>query len=268
MDFEQIANSLPRVILPKGKLLVRCRVNKDNRLFFRKTDLYDPHGNYPSLGRANDSGQVIFYASYSDGTEESPAPRITNIYEVSDFSTDKTKSGKQIVTYSGWVSTDDLVLVCFPSSTVFQFQTETLKVVNDIWIKNQGSLDKDLVDEIENLSSKFASDDPGDGSLYHLTLAFANYVYKNCPDVDGILYPSVKMEGKGINIALRTDVPEKKLHLKQVTVCHLYKLLDKSILLNRYECKVINPNHFSYKNHKTYDKRAYNKVIKDYEVKE
>ena len=48
-------------------------------------------------------------------------------------------------------------------------------------------------------------------SNYKITCAFSNYIKEKFPEIDGIIYASVKSEFKGTNIVLWPEVVDEKL---------------------------------------------------------
>ncbi len=76
-------------------------------------------------------------------------------------------------------------------------------------------------------------------------LNFTNFLLKQ--GFDGVIYPSVKLEGAGLNIALRPEAADTKIQLSIAMECLAYKLYNHAVLDNDYHV-ILYPNqtHFKY----------------------
>jgi len=65
---------------------------------------------------------------------------------------------------------------------------------------------------------------------------------------DGVLYPSVRLNGAGFNVAITPQAADTKLQLVLAMECPVYKLNDKTVMDNDFQAELyFNQTHFEYK---------------------
>lgn len=74
---------------------------------------------------------------------------------------------------------------------------------------------------MEDFSTMFSLKE-GDANFNHLvTAAFTNYIFE-CSDTEAIIYPSVRLDGEGTNIAFHPDAADEYLVCKRARVVKVY----------------------------------------------
>lgn len=106
----------------------------------------------------------------------------------------------------------------------------------------------DLKNLIEFLAKEFTLDIEKDKSNYKITCAFSNYLKENFPELDGIVYSSIKSEFEGVNIALWPEAVDKKISFVAAKKSVFKRIENKTYI----ECDI--------NESKGYDK--YNDIIK------
>lgn len=254
--FAKITDSLPAYTLQSGTLICRCRVNKPfTKRFISKTELFDSKGSYSCLGRANREKQSVFYGCIHDVLDYShvePVPRIVNVEESSSFYRDTSASGIEVITFSGWIPSRDLRLLCIPSFGQLENPCRLSCVLDDMWSTAKREISDEVQDYVGMISHLFTCEDDGSGSIYRLTSEFSNYVLSSHNEIDGVLYPSVRSQGQGLNVAIKGDVVDESIDLRDIIICHLLKNTDKAYLINVFHAKG-DKEPFEYTRHKSYD---------------
>ena len=83
---------------------------------------------------------------------------------------------------------------------------------------------------MDYFANEFGKADIKDDSDYLVSAIFADICVSH--GVDGILYPSIWVEGRGFNIALKPESVEQKMRLIAAGECIIYKYFDKSVMDN------------------------------------
>ena len=80
------------------------------------------------------------------------------------------------------------------------------------------------------IASEFKKSKISSDSDYLISAIFSDVMVSK--GFDGILYPSVRTEGKGINVALTPSAVEKKMKLELAGICIIYKNKDIVVIDN------------------------------------
>ncbi len=65
--------------------------------------------------------------------------------------------------------------------------------------------------------------------------------------LSGVIYPSVRVNGEGFNVAISPGVVDKKLKIVAAAECSMYKLFENTIVDNDFNIEnIIDENSFSY----------------------
>lgn len=199
--------------------------------FKKVSDLsYNPNPSQ-EYGRANIKGVSIFYGCMFEKKEEIGKTRIGSLLECSQLYL-KDIDGSEYDTFGIWhlKRGESLCLLCMihPSSlpNVDDSELNKIKDVYEEALENLpvGFDKKDLDRKTRYLSEQFQKENrTGKDYNYLITACFANEVMKK---YDGILYPSVKMQGTDFvqNVAILPNVVDKKMELVDVIE---YKLTKK-----------------------------------------
>lgn len=235
------------VTLKPNKPIFRARMNDGDAHFSSKCELtYRPQHLNLSCQRASTPNMTMFYGSIlPDNLQpgEMDITRATPIYETSAFLRDKNLKGIRKVTFSRWNVIHDLKLIAVLQHDKFYDKSNYTKKIMDEFRQflDQNPDKKDESIEFTTfLSNEFAKTVKEDESYqYLISAAFSELVVKN--GFDGVLYPSVKMDGKGFNVALTPFASDTKVILSVVVECTIYKHFDKAVLGNDLQA-ILYPN--------------------------
>lgn len=236
--------------LPVDNKIIRLRPNKTGEVFTCKSDLsYPPSSIVKTYGRANIPGFPMFYGaifSENKNVENATTPRVVVLSEVSDFFRDSEREGKEIQTYSVWKTKDELRLIAFPFSENYNNPCDKIIQINNQWEKLIGNYYcyDDSVLLAQFMSDEIRKDVTNEKGYFLLAHYIHCLMYQNQLSTyfDGILYPTVKGEGNGFNIALKPEVVDKSLHLIGVHECLLAKKKGNTPMLLPYREGAISCN--------------------------
>lgn len=209
-----------------GKLIVRARVNED-RSFTSISELsYKPQQFNTTYQRASTPKKTMFYGATVPealASHEPTTARITAIYEVSEFVRNPNSMGEQEVTYSAWEVTDDITLVSLIHHRSFGRPTKLAQDLQKDYEKQVGERPEYNVSsqEITNyLAAQFAKPQRGHHTDYLISAAYSEMVAER---FDGVLYPSVRLQGEGINVAIKPESVKNKLKFIAAVESTIYK---------------------------------------------
>lgn len=234
------------VTLRPGYPIFRARPNGNGEHFFSKCQLtYKPHQLNTSCQRASLPNTTMFYGSILPEiivAGDLDNTRVAPTFEAVSWLRDKTTKGHGKVTYSRWVATENLNLMAIVQHKDFLDKSSYIREL-------MGSYDEFLENNIEKkessmafttfLANEFAKEVKENDYEYLISAAYSKFAVDN--GFDGVLYPSVKMGGAGLNVALTPEAADMKLQLSLVLECSAYKLYDRTVLDNDYQA-ILYPN--------------------------
>jgi hypothetical protein len=182
-------------------------------------------------------------------------PRIIPVYEAIPWMRDKTTKGRRVVTFSKWRVLQDIRLIAIIQHADYYERNSFTKEVADYFSDNLNKMGEHK-EEIEIFTTYIASEFAKEISHeyeYLISAAFTEQIVNK--GFDGVLYPSVQLDGAGFNVALTPQVADTKIQLEVVEECTAYKYFDKCCIDNDYRA-ILYPNqtHFEFK--KEYDYHA------------
>lgn len=210
---------LPIISIPAETILYRTRIHEkcEYKIQFNKIcDLSyrECRNEIKNFGRANEPFQSIFYCS--DKME-------TAFFETSKLVKKENIGNVEVNSLGIWRVKEDINVVNLPknkdyfgNSTVAYLNKEFNNYVNSF--NNEDS--KNLINFLHIISDEFSTKSNMKDFNYLLTCALANYAYETpfksmdtdrLSNVDGITYPSVWLEDKGMNFALKPELIDNKL---------------------------------------------------------
>jgi hypothetical protein len=161
--------------------------------------------NINELGRANEPGQGFFYCNDNEN-------RNTGITEIVSIFRGNVNSEEEVLTIGAWDVKENLTLAMILPSEQITGNNKDFDMMKDDFNRFEKSPEfEELKIFNEFLANEFALDIEKHNSNYKISCAFAMYIKEQIPEVDGIMYASVKSEYKGVNIVLWPEVVEKKL---------------------------------------------------------
>lgn len=217
----------------KGKVVVRARLDDNNgERFEMKSDYsYKPQGFNTTYQRASTPNQTMFYAavepddkSYEDDSDNA---LVTAIAETVPMTRDITKSGTQKVSFGDWSVHEDIVLLEIIQRDKYSEINRRIKEAADTYEQFMSSTSpkdkEDILAFTTFLADEFSKDVKRSYD-YMISALFSELMIKN-HTLDGILYPSVKIGGRGFNIAI-TPEATKKLRLCKAAEYTIYQHKD------------------------------------------
>lgn len=190
--------------------LIRYRShNKKNKTKFFKsveelsyrTDIM----NIDKLGRCNESGQGLFYCNDNENQN-------TGISEIVTIFRGNKDSEEEVLTIGAWNVKENLGLAMILPSIEIGGKNKEFDEMKKHFNQFEDTPEfEDLKNLNEFLANEFTLDIEKHNSNYKISCAFSMYIKEQIPEVDGIMYSSVKSEYQGINIVLWPKVVDAKL---------------------------------------------------------
>jgi len=221
----------------KGKIVMRARPNYNGERFNKRSDYsFKPADLNRSYQRASTPEQTMFYASsIADQIEpgELNNMRIIGVAETIPMLRDKEMSGYQKISFGRWEVIDDLYLLAIVHADEFGEASSYIKELAEGYTEFVKSNPKRILHRslafTSFLSEEFSKSEIRGDYDYMISAIFSELACK-C-GLDGVFYPSVRVGGRGFNIAIRPEAVEK-LDLRVVGECSIYKLRDNTIVGN------------------------------------
>ena len=187
--------------------LIRYRRHNKGENFFENAKQLSYRNeilNINHFGRANEPGQGFFYCNDNNNQN-------TGIAEAVSVFRGNEDSDEEILTIGVWNLKEKLKLaMILPSSENTGINGEFDKMKESYNNIDNSAEFEDLKIFNEFLAKEFTLDLEKHKSNYKITCAFSNYIKEQFPEVDGIIYASIKSEFKGTNIVLWPEVVDKK----------------------------------------------------------
>lgn len=215
--------------LHKGKKILRARINEKDNSFKSIKDLsFKPQEFNKTYQRASTPNSTMFYGSIVPeilGKSEPVTARITTLLELSEFARSTETIGKQKITYSVWEVNDFVDLVSLVHYRKFDRPTLLSKEIQqeyDKFINGYPSLKTSSLETTQFLGEQYAKFvNPANDYDYMISAIYSEIVTEF--GFDGVLYPSVKLAGEGINIAVKPDIICSKINFIHAGECTVYK---------------------------------------------
>lgn len=209
-----------------GHYIERIRINKAGEIFTKKTELSyrTDFNNISTFGRANSPGFSMFYGAVISSPIN--LPRIVALAETDESLRNKGKVDKNfIITVSKWKILQDIHLaeMVFMKNRIAT--TPEIGHAYNFHLKNfrenmpEEEVQK-LVAIIEFFSEEFAKSDIASDTDYKLSAAYSEIALKS-GIVKGVIYPSVRTDYEGSNVALLPEVVDNNLHLEEALIVHV-----------------------------------------------
>ena len=223
----------------KGEKIVRVRPNDKKWKHLKNTkDLFCPPPHRTIIQRANIGGFPMFYAAKFIADSNAPLSRAIVLYETSKFARDTNSEGIQRLTYSIWEVTEEMTLILVPFGENYDKLNIKLKELEVQWreLINRVNFEEDKLKICDFLSAEFSKDNSDYFFTSHYNHFACNILSR---EHDGVAYPTVKLEGDGLNVAIKPESAANKLRLIGASECYLIKREDKMILANVCEAKFL-----------------------------
>ena len=235
----------PLPILPiglrAGSKLIRGSINWVPEHFTHVSQLsYRPPELNCEYQRASIPRKTMFYAcsfSHSSTFETGVfMPRLTSLMEIRSLITDRDANGVQRITFSRWDTTRNIKLFALPFGANYEKPCEEIGYLRAIWEEKIGKdlYSKDAIDLIAYISLDI-SQKKENNTDYMFTAIFIDWFLSRHPEYDGVYYPSVQVDGEGVNVALLPYLVDNgSVSFVDATECWLLKRGEVSKLMNAF----------------------------------
>lgn len=221
----------------KGKSVMRARPNYNGERFERKNDYsFKPQECNITYQRASTPKQTMFYATTIPDTllpGELDNMRVIGLAETIPMLREKSKSGYQKISFGKWVVHDDIHLLAIVQKDSYAKESSYTKELADAYKEFIATTPKDVLERslayTTFLADEFSKEDIKGDYDYIISALFSELTTQR--GLDGIFYPSVRVGGKGFNIAI-TPEATKKMGLYVAGECSIYKLKDHTVVSN------------------------------------
>lgn len=198
------------VMLLKDQKVLRTRPNGDD-FFSYVYELSYPPAEYARTDRASLAGKPMFYASaFTKNANKTHAyPRIVSALETITLLRSKGATGVKCMTQSLWNVNDNIHMFAFPFSEKYKRACEEIGMLKSGWeTLLRESYSKESIEFFTYIGDLMA--EINTSCLYDVTATCVDYILTHFK-FEGVLYPSVPLEGEGINICLKTNVVDDKI---------------------------------------------------------
>lgn len=213
-----------------GNVVYRIRPNTDGKSFTSATDLsYKPQSYNKTFQRASSPQATMFYGSiipFENLNSEVDMARVIAATEASNLIRNKDSAdGVEIVSFGKWRVLETIRLGTVVYSDIdrnvtpyakgrAKYLIELLEKSPDI--ASQGKLMMDFI------ASEFSKKEIRGDFDYIISALFSERIIEK--GFDGVIYPSVRAEEKGMNVAILPNVVDNRMRLEGVVECKVYKL--------------------------------------------
>lgn len=217
-----------RATLKKGSMVQRGRILNDlNNPFTSEKDISYPDSQMiKNFGRANLPNSNFFYGTVKQGSISTESA-LTILHEIEpnyrEFGTNREiEIPKNVyLTLGQWEVTDDLVFADIIHNELARKNSARIREAFDfhesITREEFGDRYNDIVELQTFLSDEFARNNTTNED-YKITAAYSEFLMFHRRELAGITYPSVKMELKTQNVAIRPYYVEHCLKLNAVVL--------------------------------------------------
>lgn len=199
-----------------GKSIIRARPMGDAESRFTKASdfSFKPQDLNKEFQRASTPNRTMFYgATVREGlkTNEIDSPRLITLAESMPWIRNKSVSGVKRLAYGKWISKDPLQLLAVVNHRGFHGVNSFAEEVYEAFLKNLSFHDLDYQKAVlgfhDFLACEFSKEISH--SLEYQISAIYTEMMCNHPNIDGVIYPSFRMEGQGLNVAIKPESMDK-----------------------------------------------------------
>lgn len=204
------------VEIQPGKNILRGRTNQGKRFYSRAEFSYKPQEFNSTYQRASTPYNTMFYGCIVPPIKEKFIEeewRINVVFETFSLMEQRYSKGVQKITFGKWNNIEALQLIVIVNSSVFSNPHIFLNELSKMYLEFVNHYPENKVEAInymDFIGNEFGkSVNSGEDYQYLISSVFSQYVCEL--GFDGVLYASVKMKGKGFNVALTPEAVDKKL---------------------------------------------------------
>lgn len=233
------------ILLLKDQRVLRTRPNEEDVFGFIHELSYPP-AEFARTDRASLSGSPMFYATaFTKNVNKTLAyPRIVSAIEAMSLLRTKKMGGIKCMTQSVWYVKSPIHLFAFPFSNKYKRACEEIGILNDGWkscVLNHHS--KESIEFFTYIGDLMAETNAS--CLYDITATCVDYILAHF-NFDGIIYPSVPVEGQGLNICLKPSVVDDNIEFADAVIEVIFKSGDQSRIETIGQAKKIDKNSFEW----------------------
>lgn len=225
------------VTFHRGKSVMRARPNYNGERFEKKSDYsFKPQEYNKTYQRASTPNTTMFYAT---AVPENLEPgeldnmRVIGVAETIPMLRDLTKSGYQKVSFGRWYVHEDIHLLAIVQKDKYYEESNYTRELVDAYNEFIKTTSPDILERslayTTFLADEFSKENIRGDYDYMISALFSELTTQR--GLDGIFYPSVRVGGKGFNIAI-TPEATKKLGLYAAGECSMYKLKEHTVVGN------------------------------------
>lgn len=221
----------------KGKSVMRARPNFDGERYNNRKDLsFKPQKFNKTYQRASTPHQTMFYGTaIPDKITEGELDnmRVIGVAETIEMLRDKNKSGYQKISFGRWYVHEEINLIAIIHKDTYYKESSFTRELVDAYKNFSKNVPKDIakrsLETQTYLADEFAKHEIRGDYDYMISALFTEHIVKQ--GFDGVIYPSVRVGGRGFNIAITPEASEK-LRLYVAGECSIYKLKDHVVIGN------------------------------------
>lgn len=235
---------IPVLLLKKQKVL-RTRPNEDDFFSYIHELSYPPISS-ARTDRASLVGKPMFYASaFTKNASKTHAyPRVVSALETITLLRSKGATGVKCMTQSVWNVNDNIHLFAFPFSEKYKRACKEIGMLKARWkTLLRESYSKESIEFFTYIGDLMA--ETNTSCLYDVTATCVDYILTHF-NFEGVLYPSVPLEGEGLNICLKPNVVDKKLTFADAVTEIILRNGEQSTIEILGHAKMISENAFEW----------------------
>lgn len=224
------------VTLHPGRTFVRVRSNSGNEVFTKKSELsYKPQHLNKTYQRASTPNKTMLYGSMLHETDNSNDinARIVGALEGLPWLRDNTSKGVQKATFSVWEVKQDIDLVGIVHQKDFHDKNPHLKELVEAFtsfMSQHPNYFKPTMMVSDFLAQEYAKLPIENDYEYMFSAIYSELVINH--GLHGVYYPSVRTDGRGLNVAIKPDIADQNMVLKVAGEVMVYKYQDRIIADN------------------------------------
>jgi len=222
--------------IPAGTMILRARPNTE--VDFSCIDQISHPPNTNIYGRANRPGHPMFYGAITSNPSENYQDMMATLFaEILEIFKQKIiTEGEKKLTIGRWFNDADLLVIGMIFNDNFLQEKPDFQGLCADYLTYllRHKHNKYHLEILKLISNEFAKSVISNDNEYKISAAFVEAILNNSIyKLDGIVYPSVKCEGKYFNIALTPDCIKEKMELLNVFTTTVY--YKEGFVINDYE---------------------------------
>ena len=231
--------------LHKGKHILRARPDNNDGPFLTRSMLsFKPQEHNKTYQRASSPNRTMFYGSIIPDEIDNgdlDNERFIVTMEAIKWLRDNSTCGYKKITYSKWEVTSDIKLFAvLHKKEYYSANSKTRKLIDEYneFIAGYPAKQKASQLAAEFLAEEFGKEECEPDYNYLLSAHFTEFI--TSMGFDGVLYPSVRVGGRGYNIAFTPDTANNKIKLIVAGECSIYKRFKNSLIDNETVVEITN----------------------------